>query len=66
MDKNEIVEILIKRDGITMEEAVRIVKDTQQAIDELLDAEVASLCMAEDIIADFLGLEPDYLDAFLY
>jgi hypothetical protein len=65
MDKNEIIEILIRRDGISRKEAEQTVQDCQNAIDELLEVEVASLTEAEDIISDYLGLEPDYLMAFL-
>ncbi len=65
MDKNEIIEILIRRDGVTREEAKKTVEECQEAINELLEVEVASLTEAEEIIEDYLGLEPDYLMAFL-
>ena len=47
------------------QEAEQTVEDCQNAINELLEVEVASLTEAEEIIEDYLGLEPDYLMAFL-
>ena len=53
---NKIVEILMKRDDLSQEHAERLVKETQDEImmlDNPLDA--------DDVLMDYLGLEPDYL-----
>ena len=52
---NRVVEILMKRDGISREEATRLVDDTRE---EILESDPFD---ADDIIACNLGLEPDYI-----
>lgn len=60
---NEIVEILMRRDGISQLEAENIVDEVSNI---LLAAVVrGDLNECEDIIKDELGLEPDYLMYFL-
>lgn len=59
----EVVEILMKRDDLTREEAVKLVQDTQVAVEDALI--IGDSDEVEDIIADYLGLELDYIDAFL-
>ena len=60
---NEIIEILMRRDSISRLEAENILDD---CIDELREAVYrGSYLEAEDIIASYLGLEPDYLDIIL-
>lgn len=65
---NEIVEILMRRDGISRREAIAWVKDVQEMINEVIAEDSNSYIQYEevcDILRDELGLEPDYLDAFL-
>ena len=57
---NKVVEILIKRDGMTKTEAEKLIDETRE---ELLAADPFE---AEDIIADYLGLEPDYIMDILW
>ena len=64
MEKVDIVRILMRRDGMTLDEAWNVVRECQQAIDDLLSC--GTLETAEDVIKDYLGLEPDYLEAFLF
>ena len=52
---NNVVSILMKRDGITELQAVSLIEETKEA---LLAADPYD---AEDIIADYLGLEMDYI-----
>lgn len=54
MDK--VINILMKRDGLTREEAVELIEETQ---DEMLACEDSS--EAFDVFQDMLGLEPDYI-----
>lgn len=60
----EIIEILMRRDHMNRNEAEELMDECQQAIDEAVanDAGYYEVC---DIIADYLGLEPDYLMAFV-
>ena len=56
---NKIVEILMEHDGITEEDARALIEETRDEI----------MCNPEnvdEIIQDYLGLEPDYLDYILH
>lgn len=57
---NRVVEILVKRDGISVLEAMALVKETRDEI-VMLDNPLE----ADDIIQEYLGLEPDYLEDIL-
>lgn len=61
---NEIVKILMRRDGISRLEAENLVEECKE---ELWKAAArGSYQECEDIIALYLGLEPDYLDQMLW
>lgn len=60
MKMNKVVEILIERDQITQEEAESLVRETRDEIFSLDD-----ITEADDIIQDYLQLEPDYLQDIL-
>lgn len=57
---NKVVEILIKRDGMTKTEAEELVSEVRE---ELLSRDPIE---ADDIIIDYLGLEPDYIMDILW
>ena len=58
-----IINLLMKRDGVSREEAVLMYENTKS---EIQDAVYGTGCLdPEDILADELGLEPDYLFDFL-
>ena len=61
---NEIVEILMRRDGISRNEAINIVEECRDEI--FTAASRGNYQEAEDILASYLSLEPDYLDYFLF
>lgn len=63
--KEAIVEILMRRDGLSRLNAEDIVDQCQYEITDAID-DNCSLEEFEDIIDDYLSLEPDYLEAFLY
>lgn len=66
--KEEILKILLKRDGISKLEAENILDEVQEIINDILDSEMSDFERSEEIeftIADYLGLEPDYIFAFL-
>ena len=51
---NKIVKILVERDGIDEEYARQLVNETRDEI-------MMNTTEADEIIMDYLGLEPDYL-----
>lgn len=55
---NRVVKILIERDEIDREEAESLVRETR---DEILNLDESNIFEADDIIRDYLGLEPDYI-----
>lgn len=52
----EIIKILMERDGISEEEARTLINETRDEIMMLDDP-----CKAEEVFMEYLGLEPDYL-----
>lgn len=61
---DEIIKILMKRDKIHEYEAREVVKNCQDEINDLIMCG-GTLEDMEDAVKYWLGLEPDYLDAFL-
>ena len=57
-----IIEILMRRDSMTQEEAEQLVEDAK----EELYARLEEGKMPYDICVEWFGLEPDYLDELLY
>lgn len=58
----EIVKILMKRDGISREEALELLEDVKEMMEEVsYDPEEC-----ENIFETELGLEPDYIPGFLF
>lgn len=53
---NKIIKILMERDGISEEEARSLVKETRDEI-MMLDNPME----ADNVLMEYLGLEPDYL-----
>ena len=56
---NRVVKILMERDDMTCKEAESQVKEVQELLEEALS--FGSYTEAEDILADELGLEMDYI-----
>lgn len=59
----ELAELIARRDDITLNEAIIVVEEAKEAMQDAFYN--GSLEEVEDILADFLGLEPDYLDLFI-
>jgi hypothetical protein len=51
--KNEIIEVLMRRDGMTQAEARKLLRELRAMVEEGADP--------EDILYEELGLEPDYI-----
>lgn len=56
---NKIVRILMKRDGMTYEEANNLIDEAKEALQNYLDE--GDSFGAENVCEEFFGLEPDYL-----
>ena len=60
---NEIIEILMRRDGVTYEEAKEMYLNCKSELD---DAIMGTSCLdPEDVLMGELGLEMDYIFNFL-
>ena len=57
---NRIIKILMERDGMSEQEARDLFKETRDEILMLDDP-----FEAEDIMSEYLGLEPDYIEDVL-
>lgn len=60
---DELARMIARRDGISFNEAYAAIEETAEMLQEAFAA--GSITMAEDILADQLQIEPDYLDIFL-
>ena len=58
-----IIRILMRRDGLTRDEAKDTIEVVQEMVDECI--ETGNLLCMEDIIRYELGLEPDYVEFFI-
>lgn len=61
---DELAEMIAKRDNISFNEAMIAVKETARDLEHAFYN--GSITEAEDILNCNLGLEPDYLDVFIY
>lgn len=62
---NRVVKILMKRDGLSQKEAEKRFDEVQNIINEYLE-DSADSDEIEQVIMDELGLEPDYIEDFIY
>jgi hypothetical protein len=60
----ELATMLAKRDGISYEEELAMIRDVAAEMEQAFYD--GSLDEAEDILRCELGLEPDYLDLFIW
>ena len=61
---NRIISILMRRDNLSLNEATNLFEEVQtEVMDAIANGE--GLLAVEDIIADELGLEPDYFEDLL-
>ena len=61
---NRIEKILMDRDGLSKREARERVEECREAVFAALDD--GDDWEVDDIMLDYLGLEPDYIDEILY
>lgn len=60
----ELAEMIAKRDDIDYEDALSLIRDTAAELEYAFYN--GKLFEAEDILASNLGIEPDYLDLFIF
>lgn len=60
----ELAEMLAKRDSASYEEELAMIKDCALEMEEAFIN--GDLDMAETILREDLGLEPDYMDLFIF
>ena len=60
----ELASMIAKRDGISFNEAMIAVRDCAAEMEQAFYN--GDLFGAEEILASSLGLEPDYLDLFIF
>ena len=53
----KIKDIIMRRDGLTLDEADSLIQDAVDALDE----SEMGIEEVEDVLKDYFGLEPDYL-----
>lgn len=58
-----IVDVLMKRDGLTKREATKRVQEVRQMVYEAVESGMFD--EAEDIVMSELGLEMDYIDELI-
>lgn len=54
---NEVLTILMERDGLSRHEALEVMREARAAMLEALDVGIDP----EEVFADITGLEPDYI-----
>lgn len=59
-----IKQVLMRRDGMSANEADDLIADAREAFEEYLEAGHTNF--AENICEEYFGLEPDYLEELLY
>ena len=64
MSLEDITRLLVRRDKISYNEARYLVEECRREVNRLA-VEGAGYDAVADTIADFLGLEPEYMDALL-
>lgn len=63
---DDIVSLLMRRDGISENEAWHLVKECREELDFLLaNSDYAPYEEATDIVANYLSLEPDFIPLLL-
>jgi hypothetical protein len=63
MARERIKTIIMRRDGMTSQEADELIAEAREDFNERIENGDFS---AEDICEEYFGLEPDYLDEFLF
>lgn len=60
---SKLMKVLMERDGMTREQAREEIQEAREAVYECI--EYGDYEGAEEVLSDFFGLEPDYMDDLL-
>lgn len=60
---NDVIALIARRDNISLIEAMNIVHECMEEMENAIA--MGNWQEAEDILASYLGLEPDYLDILM-
>ena len=60
---NDIIALIARRDNISSVEAMNVVNECMEEMESAIA--MGNWQEAEDILASYLGLEPDYLDVLM-
>jgi nucleoid DNA-binding protein len=63
MTKQHIAELISNRDDIEFDDAMNMVNECQDMINEAIDE--GSVTEIDQILMEYLGLEPDFIWAFI-
>ena len=63
MPQETIKEVLMRRDGVSANEADELIKEASDEMHRRLG--IGDICGAQTICEDFFGLEPDYLEELI-
>lgn len=64
MSRETIKQVLMRRDGMSEAEADDLILEAREAFNQCM--EDGDFFAAEEICYEYFGLEPDYLDEFLF
>ena len=62
---DDIIRLIKKRDNLSIKEARIMVDDCVEAIKEEVGKNEPSILECEDIVREYLGLEPEFLEIIL-
>jgi hypothetical protein len=62
--RKTLKQVIMERDSLTAEEADQQIADFKSDLEEILER--GDLGDAEQLMQDYFGLEPDYLEDFLF
>lgn len=60
-----VKEVLMKRDNLSPEEADEVIKEFMEDLDGLVHLNSGTYDQACELVQEYFGLEPEYLEEFL-
>ena len=66
VSRETVKEVLMRRDKMSESDADDLIQEFKDELDAVMGAPDFSFNKPEELMADYFGLEPDYLDEFLY
>jgi len=66
VSRGTVKEVLMRRDKMSESDADDLIQEFKDELDAVMGAPDFSFNEPGELMADYFGLEPDYLDEFLY